>query len=914
MLNDQHRIAGIHKPVENLDEPVNVRGVEPCSRLVQDIDGPARGCPAQLRSQLHPLGLAAGEGGAGLAQLDIAQAHLAEHLGLPADLWQVLKELHSFFTGHIQHLGDVLALVLDLQGLPVVSGSMADLTGHIHIRQEVHLDFYQAVTGAGLAPAPLHIEAEPARTVAPHFGIRRRSEKIPDVVEEPGVGSRVGPGGPANGALVDVDDLVQIFQPLHASAGAGAAPGMVQLCQQGLIQHLVDQAGLAGAGDTGDAGKGSQGYGHIHVLQVVFPGPPDGQELPVPRPPVLRHRDLLFAGEILPRDGIRAVQNVLQGPRGNDPAAVASRPGAHIHNIVRGAHGVLVVLHHDQGIAQVPQVLQSRQKLIVVPLVQANGGLVQNIQHPHKGGANLGRKSDPLAFAAGEGPGPPGQGQIAQAHIRQEPEPGGDLPDDLLGHHRHVALQAEIFHKLQLLDHAHAAELHNIQPAYGDSQSQLVEPVPVALGAGGRGHALLQLLPGGVGLGLPVAAGDIVENALKGLLQHPHAVAPVIGHPQLFRAGAVEDHLHGILGQALYRLRQGEVILLGQGLKVHPENGIRPGTLPAGGLNGPLENGLVLIRDHQILVGNELKAQAGAAGAGPVGIVEGEHSGLQLRQANAAVLAGIVLGEAQLLVFLRQLNDHQAAGMGTGRLDGVRQAAAKALFQHQPVHHQLDGVLFVLLQLDLFRQIIEDAVHPDPGKALLPGILKDLDMLALLPPNDRRQHHKPGALSQGLYPVHNLVDGLFFDLLAALGAVGRSHPGPQQPQIVVDLRHRTHGGPGALGGGLLVNGNGRGQPVDGVHIRLVHLPQKLPGIGTQALHIPPLALGIDGIKGQAGFSGAAEAGKHHHFVPGDGNIHIFQIVFPGTPDDDSVVHSLTSLGVVSFFVPSIIPQARKCYK
>ena len=29
---------------------------------------------------------------------------------------------------------------------------------------------------------------------------------------------------------------------------------------------------------------------------------------------------------------------------------------------------------------------------------------------------------------------------------------------------------------------------------------------------------------------------------------------------------------------------------------------------------------------------------------------------------------------------------------------------------------------------------------------------------------------------------------------------------------------------------------------------------------------------------------------------------------------DSVVHSLTSLGVVSFFVPSIIPQARKCYK
>ena len=165
-------------------------------------------------------------------------------------------------------------------------------------------------------------------------------------------------------------------------------------------------------------------------------------------------------------------------------------------------------------------------------------------------------------------------------------------------------------------------------------------------------------------------------------------------------------------------------------------------------------------------------------------------------------------------------------------------------------------------------------------------------MFTLFPADHRREHHEPGALSQGLHPVYDLVDGLAANLLAALGAVGDAHPGPEQTQIVVDLRHRANGGAGALGGGLLVNGNGRGQAVDGIHIRLIHLPQKLPGIGAQALHIPPLALGIDGIEGQTGLSRTAEAGKDHHFVSWNLQIHIFQIIFPGTPDNDLIVHSL----------------------
>ena len=208
--------------------------------------------------------------------------------------------------------------------------------------------------------------------------------------------------------------------------------------------------------------------------------------------------------------------------------------------------------------------------------------------------------------------------------------------------------------------------------------------------------------------------------------------------------------------------------------------------------------------------------------------------------------------------------------MGAGRLNGVRQSPAQSFLQYQPVNHQVDGVLLILLAGNFLRQIIEDSVHPHPGEAGLPGVLEDLLMLALLSPDHGRQHQKSGTLSQGLHPIHDLVDGLAADFLATLGAVGNAHPGPEEPEVVVNLGHRAHGGTGVFGGGLLVNGDGGRQAVNGIHVRLIHLAQKLPGVGGQAFHIPPLSLGVDGIKGKTGFSGTAEAGKHHQLVPGNG--------------------------------------------
>ena len=99
----------------------------------------------------------------------------------------------------------------------------------------------------------------------------------------------------------------------------------------------------------------------------------------------------------------------------------------------------------------------------------------------------------------------------------------------------------------------------------------------------------------------------------------------------------------------------------------------------------------------------------------------------------------------------------------------------------------------------------------------------------------------------------------------------------------------------------MVNGYGRGQALDIVHIRLLHLTQELAGVRRQALHIPALTFGINGVKSQAGLAGAGQAGKHHQLVPGNLYINILQVVLAGTFYHNVLYHfSLRSPSCSSF--------------
>ena len=109
-----------------------------------------------------------------------------------------------------------LALEQDFQRLAVVALALADVAGDVDVGQEVHLDLDDAVALAGLAAAALDVEGEAPGLVAARLGFGQAGEPFADRRERAGIGRGVRARRAADRRLVDVDDLVDMLQPLDA--------------------------------------------------------------------------------------------------------------------------------------------------------------------------------------------------------------------------------------------------------------------------------------------------------------------------------------------------------------------------------------------------------------------------------------------------------------------------------------------------------------------------------------------------------------------------------------------------------------------------------------------------------------------------------------------------------------------------
>ena len=86
--------------------------------------------------------------------------------------------------------------------------------------------------------------------------------------------------------------------------------------------------------------------------------------------------------------------------------AVLAGAGAEVDDPVGRLHRLLVVLDDDDGVAEVAQPLERAEQLAVVALVEADRGLVEDVDDAGQLAAHLRRQPDALALAAGErGPG-----------------------------------------------------------------------------------------------------------------------------------------------------------------------------------------------------------------------------------------------------------------------------------------------------------------------------------------------------------------------------------------------------------------------------------------------------------------------------------------------------------------------------
>jgi hypothetical protein len=109
-------------------------------------------------------------------------------------------------------------------------------------------------------------------------------------------------------------------------------------------------------------------------------------------------------------------------------SAVLARARSHVHQMVGRPHRALVVLDDQDRVAEVAEPLERCDQSLVVPLVQADRRLVEDVEHADERGSNLGCQPDSLSLPARQG----GRGalhrQVPDAHVVQELEALFDLP------------------------------------------------------------------------------------------------------------------------------------------------------------------------------------------------------------------------------------------------------------------------------------------------------------------------------------------------------------------------------------------------------------------------------------------------------------------------------------------------------
>ena len=305
-------------------------------------------------------------------------------------------------------------------------------------------------------------------------------------------------------------------------------------------------------------------------------------------------------------------------------------------------------------------------------------------------------------------------------------------------------------------------------------------------------------------------------------------------------------------------------------------------TLLARHRQGPRADRACRVRDQAGFAGRLGATQPVAIGAGPVGRVEREQPRLERRGVGAAARAG-ALGRVAAVARLA-LQDDVARAQLDGLFDGFPQARELLGVGLQAVDDDLDRVALVARQLGHVFGAQHLAVDAHAHETLL-GDLFDGGPVVTLAVADARsedQHAPPGLLAQDL--LHDALGRLRAQRELARGAVSAAGAREQHAQVVDDLRQRADGRARPAAGRALIDGDGRGESLDGLDVGLLHAAEELPRVGRECLEEAPLPLPKQRIEGQGGLAGARDPGHGRQPLAGDVDVQAAQVVLARATD------------------------------
>ena len=134
-------------------------------------------------------------------------------------------------------------------------------------------------------------------------------------------------------------------------------------------------------------------------------------------------------------DGERAIE-ILGGVAlalGDNPSTQSTGIRTYLYHLVGSMENVLIVLHHDDGIAQVTQLLQSVDETVSVTTVQTYGRFVENVERAYERRTQYGGEIHSLALAPRQRVGRTVESEVPQSYIIKVVQARGNLGEEAGG-------------------------------------------------------------------------------------------------------------------------------------------------------------------------------------------------------------------------------------------------------------------------------------------------------------------------------------------------------------------------------------------------------------------------------------------------------------------------------------------------
>ena len=349
-------------------------------------------------------------------------------------------------------------------------------------------------------PSPWQASQRPPETlkenrpgfVAALARFRQHGIEIANRSEDAGIGCRIRARRAADGRLIDANDFVDVLRARNRLVLAGFFARTVKLPGQRAIENVIDQRGFARTRDAGHHRHDAERKSHVEILEIVFFRAENGERRAVRLAALGTHLNLHSAGDVSAGERVRLAHDFLGRAMRDQISAMASGAGAEVDHVIRAANGFFVVLDHQHGVAQIAQIFQRGQQPAIVAMMQADGRLVQHIEHAAQLRANLRRQPNALAFAAGESRRRAVERNVVQSNGIQKLQPLDNFMHDASGDVFFAPRELDSLRHFQRPRNRQRREIGNRHAVYFHRQALRPQPLAVACRTFARRHVIHQ--------------------------------------------------------------------------------------------------------------------------------------------------------------------------------------------------------------------------------------------------------------------------------------------------------------------------------------------------------------------------------------------------------------------------------------